>query len=150
MYTLLFKGRLSVGRTLGTSETTNLFPSAKLFPWFVSDVTPADFEGTITSLLSTTFFPGPPFPDIKSRDHLGQMVARWRSYLEQGIFTLCTDLAAVDDQKVDAQALTKFWTEPYPYWDMKQRAGQLWEWLHTSDLVIFKVRTSPVGSVQPF
>lgn len=37
--------------------------------------------------------------------------------------------------------MVKFWTEPWPYWNMKERANQLWSWLRDSDLVIFKVRT---------
>ncbi|KAH0833998.1 hypothetical protein J3R83DRAFT_11234 [Lanmaoa asiatica] len=110
----------------------------KLFPWFVSDVTPTDFESTIACLLSTTFFPEPLFSSTKSAVHLEQMVTRWRSYLEQGIFILSTDLKEVNGQKVDGQALAKFWTEPWPYWNMKERASQLWNWLHDSDLVIFK------------
>jgi len=110
----------------------------KLFPWFVSDVTPTDFDSTITSLLSTTFFPEPLFPGTRSTAHLQEMVTRWRSYLEQGIFVLSTDLKEVNGQKVDGQAMAKFWTEPWPYWNMKERASQLWNWLHDSDLVIFK------------
>ncbi|KAF8556729.1 DUF89-domain-containing protein [Imleria badia] len=111
----------------------------KLFPWFVSDVTPTDFESTITSLLSTTLFPEPSIPGTRSTAHLQEMVTRWRSYLEQGTFVLSTDLKEVNGQKVDGQAMVKFWTEPWPYWNMKERASPLWSWLHDSDLVIFKV-----------
>ncbi|KAG8215249.1 hypothetical protein J3R82DRAFT_8802 [Butyriboletus roseoflavus] len=110
----------------------------KLFPWFVSDVTPTDFESIITFLLSSTFFPEPLFPSTKSAAHLKQMVTRWRSYVEQGTFVLSTNLKEVNGQKVDGQALAMFWTEPWPYWNMKERASQLWNWLHDSDLVIFK------------
>lgn len=110
----------------------------KLFPWFVSDVTPTDFESTITSLLSGTFFPEPTSPSIKTTAHLEEMVTRWQSYLEQGIFVLSTDIKETNGQSVEGQALTKFWTEPWPYWNMKERASQLWDWLHDSDFVIFK------------
>ncbi|KAF8438602.1 DUF89 domain-containing protein [Boletus edulis BED1] len=110
----------------------------KLFPWFVSDVTPTDFESTITSLLSTTFFPETLLPDTRSTAHLQEMVMRWRSYLEQGTFVLSTDITEVNGQKVDGKAMVKFWTEPWPYWNMKERASQLWGWLHDSDLVVFK------------
>ena len=75
------------------------------------------------------------------------MVTRWRSYIEQEIFVLSTDLKEVNGQKVDGQAMAKFWTEPWPYWNMKERASQLWNWLYDSDLVIFKVRTPPVDPV---
>ncbi|KAN0080028.1 Protein of unknown function DUF89 domain containing protein [Tylopilus felleus] len=117
----------------------------KLFPWFVSDVTPTDFENTITSLLSTIFFPEPLPSDAQSTAHLQEMVTRWRSYLEQGIFVLSTGIKEVNGEKVDGQAMVKFWTEPWPYWNMKERASQLWSWLHDSDLVIFKVRTFSIG-----
>lgn len=36
-----------------------------------------------------------------------------------------------------------FWTGPWPYWDLKERAPQLWSDLTESSLVIFKVRVSP-------
>lgn len=128
------------------SKTLTSVPSPKLFPWFVSDVTPTDFKNTITSLLSTTFFPEPLVPDTKTSAHLEQMVTRWRTYLEQGIFILSTDLTEVNGQKADGQAIAKFWTEPWPYWNMKERASQLWQWLHDSDLVVFKVCTFRVYS----
>ncbi|KAG9311050.1 DUF89 domain-containing protein [Chiua virens] len=110
----------------------------KLFPWFVSDVTPTDFESTFTSLLSPMFFPPPLFPRGDSVAHLEQMVTRWKSYIEQGIFVLSTDIKEVKNQKIEGQALVKFWTEPWPYWNMNERASLLWQWLHESDLVIFK------------
>ena len=75
------------------------------------------------------------------------MVTRWRSYLEQGTFVLSTDLKEINGQKVDEQAMVKFWTEPWPYWNMKERASPLWSWLHESNLVIFKVCTSLVAPV---
>ncbi|KIJ04814.1 hypothetical protein PAXINDRAFT_141704 [Paxillus involutus ATCC 200175] len=120
----------------------------KLFPWFVSDVTPADFEITIMSLLSTTFFPEMTTRSPESVAHLEQMVKRWQSYLEQGTFVLSTNINKIDDQKVDGVELCKFWTGPWPYWNMKERSSQLWEWLHTSDLVIFKGDLKLTGDVK--
>ncbi|KIJ60473.1 hypothetical protein HYDPIDRAFT_98765 [Hydnomerulius pinastri MD-312] len=111
----------------------------KLFPWFVSDVTPTDFEITIKSLLSSTFFPAGPVASPESAAHLQQMVKRWQTYLDNGTFVLSTNLEEIDGEKVDGQELAKFWTGPWPYWNMKERANQLWGWLHGSDLVVFKV-----------
>lgn len=67
--------------------------SPKLIPWFVSDVTPADFKSTIPSLQSETFFPSEKSesatpPDTEARQHLQQMVARWQSYIDSGVFAL--------------------------------------------------------------
>ncbi|KAF9219362.1 DUF89 domain-containing protein [Gyrodon lividus] len=111
----------------------------KLFPWFVSDVTPGDFAITITSLLSATFFPAASTVPPESAAHLEYMVKRWRWYLEQGTFVLSTNINEVDNERVDGEDLAKFWTGPWPYWNMRERSGQLWRWLHSSDLVIFKV-----------
>jgi len=109
-----------------------------LFPWFVSDVTPPDFADLFTSLLSPWFFSdveGNPSAS-ESGAHLYTMVTRWKLYLTSGVFSLSvpekTQLGAKD-------VMADFWTEPWPYWDMKERAGQLFEWLAGSQLVIFKV-----------
>ncbi|KAH7909987.1 DUF89 domain-containing protein [Hygrophoropsis aurantiaca] len=106
----------------------------KLFPWFVSDVTPTDFEATIASLLSPTFFSSdgsvsPP----ESVARLETMVNRWKSYLSDGTFSLSTNIGGVNNT-----AMAGFWTSPWPYWNLKERAPLLWESLNKSDLVIFK------------
>ncbi|KAI6102943.1 DUF89 domain-containing protein [Pisolithus sp. B1] len=103
----------------------------KLFPWFVSDVTPTDFYKTIESLLSPIFFNATMETTPESAHHLKEMVERWRRYLEQGIFRLST---AVEDGHKKAQ----FWTGPWPYWYMEDRANSLWRFLAESGLVIFK------------
>ncbi|KAG1758126.1 hypothetical protein EDD22DRAFT_912194 [Suillus occidentalis] len=97
----------------------------KLFPWFVSDVTPTDFANTISSLLSTAFFPP---NSVTSPD---SMVTRWKNYIDKGIFTLATDLS-------DGQKMTEFWNGPWPYWNMNELAPELGQWLSGSGLVIFK------------
>ncbi|EGO02864.1 hypothetical protein SERLA73DRAFT_176294 [Serpula lacrymans var. lacrymans S7.3] len=107
----------------------------KLMPWFVSDVTPVDFSTTITSLLSTSFFttlPSAPSPTCLS--HLERMVTRWKTYLNDGTFTLSTDL-----KETNPKAIAEFWTGPWPYWNMRERAGTIYDWLSDSGLVIFKV-----------
>ncbi|KAH7921136.1 DUF89-domain-containing protein [Leucogyrophana mollusca] len=112
----------------------------KLFPWFVSDVTPTDFEATISSLLSSSFFP--PESSMSSPAsvaHLEQMVNRWKSYLKDGTFTLSTNLGGADTKR-----MAEFWTSPWPYWNMKERESELWKWLSGSGLVIFK-EVRPLG-----
>ncbi|THG96798.1 hypothetical protein EW026_g5101 [Hermanssonia centrifuga] len=146
--------------------TTLLVLSPKLIPWFVSDVTPPDFLSTIPSLLSETFFPSQPpvssatedsasiaaaGPDDKSkppstasvtselgvdsRPHLREMVERWQRYLDNGTFGLSVPLETpigAQNDKAD------FWTSPWPYWELKDKAPEIYEGLQASSLVIFK------------
>lgn len=73
---------------------THAGPSPKLIPWFVSDVTPPDFKSAISSLLSPTFFPeSEPEPSaVSARAHLKDMVTRWSSYIDSGVFALSVPL----------------------------------------------------------
>lgn len=103
----------------------------KLFPWFVSDVTPTDFANTISSLLSTTFFPPNSATSPDSAAHLQLMVTRWKKYIDEGIFVLATDIR-------NGQKMTEFWNGPWPYWNMNELAPELGQWLSGSGLVIFK------------
>ncbi|KIK35366.1 hypothetical protein CY34DRAFT_96200 [Suillus luteus UH-Slu-Lm8-n1] len=113
----------------------------KLFPWFVSDVTPTDFANTISSLLSTAFFPPNSVTSPDSVAHLQQMVTRWKNYIDKGIFTLATDLS-------DGQKMTEFWNGPWPYWNMNELAPELGQWLSGSGLVIFKGDLKLAGDVK--
>jgi damage-control phosphatase, subfamily III len=111
----------------------NVTHSPKLIPWFVSDVTPPDFSAALPSLLDPSFFP--PDADMSVKDHLQTMVTRWQKYIEYGIFTLSVPLStALGASDVKAN----FWTSPWPYWDMKEMAKDVWEGLVGSGLVIFK------------
>ncbi|KAG1801027.1 uncharacterized protein HD556DRAFT_1230072 [Suillus plorans] len=112
----------------------------KLFPWFVSDVTPTDFANTISSLLSPTFFPPNSTTTPDSIAHLQHMVTRWKDYIDKGIFTLATDIS-------NGQKMTEFWNGPWPYWNMNELAPELGQWLSGSGLVIFKV--SPLAGSFP-
>jgi hypothetical protein len=102
----------------------------------VSDVTPPDFE-RFFSLLNPEFFEkADPEDDPDGWEHLSVMVKRWQEYVEQGVFKL-----SVPDESLlgeNTRGKADFWTSPYPYWDMKNLAPQLYEHLRSSDLVIFK------------
>ncbi|KIK22881.1 hypothetical protein PISMIDRAFT_11264 [Pisolithus microcarpus 441] len=102
----------------------------KLFPWFVSDVTPADFYKTIHSLSSPTFF-DKTTTTAESARHLKEMVERWERYLKEGVFCLSTALEG-------GHGKTQFWTGPWPYWYMEDKANDLWRSLSESSLVIIK------------
>jgi hypothetical protein len=124
------------------STAPHLF-SPKLIPWFVSDVTPADFIQAITSLLDRSFFDSAVPSDSSSsagHGHLKHMVTRWKTYIDQGVFSLSVPMdTPLGGDRSDMSILAEFWTTPWPYWQMKDHAPELFQSLGTSDLVIFKV-----------
>ncbi|TBU44588.1 hypothetical protein BD309DRAFT_957998 [Dichomitus squalens] len=113
----------------------------KLIPWFVSDVTPPDFKSTTASLLSPTFFSDDSTSEEasaisqESRAHLLAMVKRWDSYIRSGVFSLSVP---IDYPLGASDAKANFWTSPYPYWNLKELAPELYADLRESSLVIFK------------
>jgi len=82
-------------------------------PWFVSDTTKSDFFWTLNNLSA----------DPESRPSLAALGARWRSYLDRGVWT------------VDADS---FWTYPHVYSEMREADPQLYACLAKAQLVIFK------------
>ncbi|KAI0799597.1 hypothetical protein BC629DRAFT_1497088 [Irpex lacteus] len=117
----------------------------KLIPWFVSDVTPPDFKSTIPSLLSESFFNSSNTSiDPKQHEHLQKMVTRWQSYLDSGVFALSVP---VDTALGQSHPKGDFWTGPWPYWDLQEKAPELWEDLKGSSLVIFKGDLKLTGDV---
>ncbi|KAF5375354.1 hypothetical protein D9615_008020 [Tricholomella constricta] len=121
-----------------TPYVSKVYFHPKLIPWFVSDVTPPDFDQAISSLLDTSFFPasstGGNSSDMGS-EHLKHMVLRWRNYIDQGVF----NLSVASDTPLGGNAPpAEFWTAPWPYWNMEIQAPELFKTLQESDLVIFK------------
>ena len=113
-----------------------------MIPWFVSDVTPPDFQSTIPSLLSETFFSsGSDTPSVTAESHaaLQEMVGRWKKYLETGAFALSVPPETPLGGKVDVNDGFQFWTGPWPYWELQAKAPRLFNDLRSSQLVIFKV-----------
>jgi len=115
-----------------------------MIPWFVSDVTPPDFKQTIQLLLDPKFTDST--PQSANYRYLVSMVSRWQRYIEREVFSLSVpeDLHLGDNTHGKAD----FWTLPYPYWNMKTYAPELFNYLSTSDLVIFKVNVSHVVTSQ--
>jgi damage-control phosphatase, subfamily III len=122
--------------------------SPKLIPWFVSDVTPADFSLAITSLLDQSFFNAAVASNDNSlagHEHLKHMVTRWKTYIDQGVFALSVSMGTeLGGDQSGIISLAEFWTSPWPYWQMKDCAHGLFQSLVESDLVIFKVRETPI------
>jgi len=80
-------------------------------PWFVSDVTPRDFNWTIEQL-------------VTSKDqYLAEIGSRWRNHLQQGRWSVHQD---------------PFWTYPHTYRDMAMVDPDLYNTLSQADLIIFK------------
>lgn len=91
----------------------------KRIPWFVSDVTPADFDALFEQLLDPAFF------GFKgdAQKAVETLVARWKGYLDSGAWKLTTHA---------------FWTLPHPYPQINERAPELYATLKESGLVLFK------------
>lgn len=117
--------------------------SPKLIPWFVSDVTPADFRLAITSLLDQSFFNAAGASDSTppvGQEHLKRMVTRWKAYIDEGVFSLSVSMNTVLGGDRGSMAVpAEFWTSPWPYWQMEDLAHELFQSLVESDLVVFKV-----------
>ena len=64
------------------------------------------------------------------------MVTRWQSYVDSRVFELSVPL---DTQLGSTNQMADFWTEPWPYWYMKEKAPVLFKSLEGSGLVVFKV-----------
>ncbi|KAK7055177.1 DUF89 domain-containing protein [Favolaschia claudopus] len=119
-----------------TPHVSSVVFHPKLFPWFVSDVTPSDFAETIQSLLDPAFLPP---TDGMNLDHLQVMIRRWEKYINDGVFSLSVPAATpLGGKSEEAQRLAGFWTSPAPYWNMEVLASDLYKGLKGSDLVIFK------------
>ncbi|KAG6844510.1 hypothetical protein H0H87_006335 [Tephrocybe sp. NHM501043] len=119
-----------------TPFVSKVYFHPKLIPWFVSDVTPPDFDATITSLLDPGFFPfSGDDNSALSPEHLTELVTRWKGYIELGVF----NLSVPKDTPLGGNAQpAEFWTSPWPYWNMEMHAPELLATLKKSNLVIFK------------
>lgn len=100
---------------LDAGFATSVRLHVKEFPWFVSDVTPADVESLFHHLESSEYFP--------RREYLDQLIPRLREFFRSGAITTTSD---------------PFWTTPYPFHEMPSRAPGLLKELQESYLVISK------------
>ncbi|KAJ3781064.1 DUF89 domain-containing protein [Lentinula aff. detonsa] len=142
------------------------FTSPKLIPWFVSDVTPPDFNETIacllrpTSLFTTSSSSSSLLPSPEQQQHLRKLAERLRQYVSEGVFamsvpggtglgggltttapttaTATTSNMVMTTTAATTHSLAEFWTAPVPYWDIETYDRELWEFLRGSDLVVFK------------
>ena len=128
--------------TLRQLKINTFYYSPKLIPWFVSDVTPPDFKETFEILSDPSFFPDNVVNENRTgAEHLYEMVSRWRSYLDKGVFSLSTPVETPLGGDASSDH-AHFWTTPRPYWNMQTEAVDTFSQLEKSDLVIFKVNIS--------
>jgi damage-control phosphatase, subfamily III len=100
----------------GIAKTVVCHP--KDFGWFVSDVTPADFESLFNLLQDA-----PIAETQKQRDDLKFLIDRWKMFYDSGKIRLRRD---------------PFWTTAHPFSRMPTYAPELFRALQSSDLVIYK------------
>ncbi|KAL1683960.1 hypothetical protein EV122DRAFT_286189 [Schizophyllum commune] len=109
----------------------------KLIPWFVSDVTPPDFNAAIEALSRADFFSSSQASEVGA---VQQVVSRWKKYLADGTFSLSVPLDTPLGGGGEKGSKAEFWTSPHPYWNMKSDAPALWQELHEeSGMVFFKL-----------
>ena len=128
-------------RFLAFTTSHEITISPKLIPWFVSDVTPPDFEETIKSLLDPSFlsYTTSPPPSADQQQHLQQLASRLKRYVSESVFSLSVPIETPLGGGSALESLAGFWTTPVPYWDMKTYDPKLWDSLKDSDLVVMKV-----------
>ena len=76
--------------------------------------------------------------DSQSIEHLQELILRWNTYLENGIFTLSVPIDTPLGGNGQRSKQAEFWTASKPYWDMKSEAPETFAMLEESGLVIFK------------
>lgn len=100
----------------GIAKTVVCHP--KDFGWFVSDVTPVDFE-SLFDLLQDTSIAG----TQQQRNDIKFLADRWKMFYETGRIQIRRD---------------PFWTTSHPFWSMPKYTPELFKSLQASDLVIYK------------
>ncbi|CAE6351379.1 unnamed protein product [Rhizoctonia solani] len=103
----------------------------KPIPWFVSDVTPRDWNAIFHALKDPEFFTTLD-PSMAHSESLKRMVERWEEYVRAGVFTL------------GPEETYPFWVAPGGYWEITPgRDGEVvGKVLDGSGLVVFKASPS--------
>ncbi|KAF0561751.1 DUF89-domain-containing protein [Gigaspora margarita] len=92
----------------------------KSFPCYVSDTSLEDFNWLLKTLKSNDFFSSA--SEIE-KSSLKKLVNRWESYITNSKWIITSDF---------------FWTSPYSFWHLEEKAPELYADLCKSHLVIFK------------
>ncbi|GIJ90369.1 hypothetical protein Asppvi_009323 [Aspergillus pseudoviridinutans] len=111
----LFTDLIYAAYLLDSQIATSVQLHTKQFPWFVSDVVLTDVDSLFEHLGSAKCFP--------DREYLDRLVPRLRKFFECGAISTTSE---------------PFWTTPYSFHEMPNRAPALFDQLQSSYLVIFK------------
>ncbi|CAE6442710.1 unnamed protein product [Rhizoctonia solani] len=108
----------------------------KPIPWFVSDVTPRDWDAIFHALKTPGFFRTLD-QSMARPEALNKMVSRWEGYAQAGIFVLAP------------KETHSFWVSPGGYWEIVPgRDGEVvGKVLDGSGLVIFKASMTEINSM---
>ncbi|OWR40935.1 hypothetical protein KGM_205137 [Danaus plexippus plexippus] len=132
-----FKAKCSCQRLAGAPPPPVRFHVKKI-PWFVSDVTPKDFNFVINQCCAATFnkvvklpaegdraegeSEAPPTRTVAD-EALKTLGSRWAKYVDSGAFVVMCD---------------DFWTSPHVYKDMKKYEPNLYRKLQFAAAILFK------------
>jgi len=131
----LFVDLILAGFLLSAGLATNVVLHPKSIPWFVSDVTPADFAALLSALVTAQSFYSTPSDEEKNSgitpeplapkeaEELSFLFQNWAQFHGEGQLTLRSN---------------RFWTEGGSFWRLPKSAPSLHEDLKESELVIFK------------
>ncbi|KAB8237636.1 protein serine/threonine phosphatase PPT1 [Aspergillus alliaceus] len=127
----LFVDLILAGYLLSAGLATTVVLHPKLIPWFVSDVTPADFRDLLGALADPQSFYTAPDESGKEHPPLSDKELSEVNFLFEQWSRLHADGRLV----IRPHA---FWTGPGGYWRLPNKAKGLFEDLQESELVLFK------------
>jgi uncharacterized protein with ATP-grasp and redox domains len=131
----LFVDVILAGYLLQAGLATTVVLHPKNIPWFVSDVVPKDFSDLLTVLVNAKDFYESPSEDDEAKNVSPAKLSEQEAEDLQLLFGNWSELYA--EGKIVLRP-NKFWTEGGSYWRLPSTAGDLFEDLKTSELVIFK------------
>ena len=131
----LFVDVILAGYLLQAGLATTVVLHPKNIPWFVSDVVPKDFSDLLTVLVNAKDFYESPSEDDEAKGITPAKLSEQEATDLQLLFGNWSELYA--EGKIVIRH-NKFWTEGGSYWRLPSTAGDLFDDLKTSELVIFK------------
>lgn len=133
----LFASLLFSSYLLTTNLATQIIVHPKSFPCFVTDATPADFASLLSLLADPrTFFTAPSEEDALTDESSTATLPLTAPEVENLAF-IFQHLAALYAEGKIVLRPQPFWTSPFSYWDLPNRASELFADLREAELVVF-------------